>query len=214
MTWLTVNPGRNPKLSFPGFPLPVTLAFAEGCQKLWSRDLKFFLLILSALQFYHDILGEGGLWVWCMCVPYFKFVFWKKWTKLFYCLKLIWLRVFENARGARKVILIVRFIFLSFVHINWTRWSNKGFVPLALIEFYLTKQNLSRKTKFLLENTVFMKFLRFQDLIWVGLRFSDRNPVHRNLLIKSFSDTSLSTIETGYQVNTFCWIIRVIIFLR
>ena len=24
---------------------------------------------------------------WCMCVPCFKFVFWKKWTKPFYCIK-------------------------------------------------------------------------------------------------------------------------------
>ena len=117
----------------------------------------------------------------------FRILIYAKVCKVYY-IYLISLRDFENASAGLKVILIVRFIFcwiVPSVHINWSRWSNKGYVPLTLIDFYFTKQNLHRKTKFRLEDTDFIDLLRFQDLIWVGLRFSDRNPVHRNLLIKS-----------------------------
>ena len=44
-------------------------------------------LLGTAELFSHDLRGEGGSWVWCMCAPCFKFVFWKQWTKLFYCIK-------------------------------------------------------------------------------------------------------------------------------
>ena len=62
-----------------------------------------------------------------------------------------------------KIYFLLNFVFCSY---NCSRRSNKGYVPLTLIDFYFTKQNLHRKTKFRLENTDFINLVRFQDLMF------------------------------------------------
>ena len=63
-----------------------------------------------------------------------------------------------------KIYVLLNFVFCSYN--QGSRRSNKGYVPLSLIDFYFTKQNLHRKAKFRLENTDFINLVRFQDLMF------------------------------------------------
>ena len=113
----------------------------------------------------------------------------------------IWLRDFVNERDGWEVILIIRsaILVLSFVNTNCLQWLNKGIHSVGLHWLLLDQARSFPEIKFRLEDTVFTKYLlRFQDIILFQLAFpffSDKNlknPVHRNLLNKSFSYTSLS----------------------
>ena len=74
---------ENPRLKDPLLPRRVqsTPLSASSTQHMWELLTGNRTAVLQRNAPGRRIMGL------CMCAPCFKFVFWKQWTKLFYCIK-------------------------------------------------------------------------------------------------------------------------------